>query len=232
MDTMEWVMWRVVLAALTAALVSASAEAAALRGVVRGKAGPIENAIIYASPLAGIPAPAAAQVVIDQVDKRYVPFVTAIQTGTTVAFPNNDNIKHHVYSVSPAMAFERPLYQGQTAKPVKFEKPGEVVLGCNIHDWMIAHILVLETPYFARTDAAGKAVIGALPPGDYDVRVWHPGMKGKKQATQGATRISMVEPGQTVDFKIGLLPRKYWWLEKPADADKDYRGNPDSDGGN
>ncbi len=112
---------------------------------------PISDAVVYAVPVDGVPPPSApANAVIDLVNKMYTPFVTAIRAGTVVRFPNSDNIKHNLYSVSPIKRFERPLYREKEAEPVVFDKAGEATLGCNIHDWMIAHVLVLETPYTNR----------------------------------------------------------------------------------
>jgi plastocyanin len=134
---------------------------------------PLADAVVYAMPRPG-PAPArkpAAQ--IEQIDKTFVPLVTVVQTGTAVQFPNRDAIRHHVYSFSPAKPFELKLYSGTPAAPVVFDKAGEVVLGCNIHDQMIAYVLVVDTPWFAKTGADGRARIEALPAGDYELRVWH-----------------------------------------------------------
>ena len=89
------------------------------------------------------------QTIIDQRDKQFIPYVTALQVGTSVWFANTDKIRHHVYSFSPAKKFELPLYAGVPAEPVVFDQPGFVTLGCNIHDWMIAYVAVLTTPYFA-----------------------------------------------------------------------------------
>ena len=55
-----------------------------------------------------------------------------------------------------------------------FDKPGEVVLGCNIHDNMIAYLLVVDTPHFAKTDKRGAAVLDGLSAGDYEIHVWYP----------------------------------------------------------
>ena len=69
--------------------------------------------------------------------------------------PNRDNIRHHVYSFSPAKRFELPLYAGVPTQPVLFDKAGVVVLGCNIHDWMIGYIYVSDSPWFGKTGADG-----------------------------------------------------------------------------
>ena len=109
---------------------------------------------------------------MDQVDANFLPGVLPITVGTRVRFPNSDNTLHQVYSFSPTKRFELPLYSGRAAEPILFDTAGVVAVGCNIHDWMIGHIVVLDTPYFARTDAAGHARIEA-PSGRYRLDVWH-----------------------------------------------------------
>src|SRR5207302_1290602 len=99
-------------------------------------------------------------------------YVTAVQVGTAVMFPNKDNIRHHVYSFSPAKKFELPLYAGIPAEPVVFDKEGIVTLGCNIHDWMVAYVAVLPTPYFQVTGREGRALFSDLRAGQYTVEVW------------------------------------------------------------
>jgi hypothetical protein len=69
--------------------------------------------------------------------------------------------------------FELKLYSGIPAKPVLFDKPGLVVMGCNIHDAMIAYVMVVDMPWFAKSAADGIARIEGLPSGQYDVHLWH-----------------------------------------------------------
>jgi plastocyanin len=133
----------------------------------------VENVVVVLDPL-DAPAPrTAARASIDQVARQFVPRVSVLQAGTVVNFPNSDHVRHQVYSFSPAKTFSLKLYAGADAPPVTFDKPGLVVLGCNIHDTMIAYVAVVETPWFARTGADGRARIDA-PPGRYRLRVWHP----------------------------------------------------------
>ena len=102
--------------------------------------------------------------------------------------------------------FELKLYAGTPAKPVVFDKPGAVVLGCNIHDWMVGYIYVVDTPYFAKTGKAGSARLEALPAGDYQVRVWHPYMK-----SEAASLTLKLAEGKTADasFRVELsAPQK------------------------
>src|SRR5690606_36796589 len=112
--------------------------------------------------------------VMEQADRRFVPRVLVVQTGTEVAFPNNDTVSHHVYSFSAAKPFELALYKGNTHPPVTFDVPGVVVLGCNIHDEMFGNIRVVDTPHHALIDAAGLARLGNLAPGRYAVHAWTP----------------------------------------------------------
>jgi len=116
-------------------------------------------------------------VIMDQRQKMFVPKVLAIRVNTQVRFPNSDDIRHHVYSFSPAKKFELRLYHGLTAEPVLFDKPGTVVLGCNIHDSMVAYIYVLETDFFAVADEQGNIKINA-PIGAYQLQIYHPQMQG------------------------------------------------------
>jgi plastocyanin len=148
--------------------------------VTDGTGTPLRDAVVYLLPAGGArldgPAP---RVVIEQRDREFVPFVTAIRTGTAVTFPNRDQILHHVYSFAPTKTFQIKLYEGDPPSPVVFDKPGVVALGCNIHDWMQAYILVIDTPHFAVTDARGAVHIAGLRGGDYEARAWHPHASGE-----------------------------------------------------
>ncbi len=110
---------------------------------------------------------------IAQVDKQFVPRVSVVPVGSAVQFPNRDKVRHHVYSFSPAKTFDLKLYIGTPANPVVFDRSGIAVLGCNIHDKMVAWVVVVETPYFGRTDAQGRLRLDNVPPGSYQLRTWH-----------------------------------------------------------
>ncbi|MBC8008245.1 MAG: methylamine utilization protein [Prolixibacteraceae bacterium] len=168
---------------LAAAAACGVAAAAGVSGSVTDAGGaPVTEAVIYAVALGEKPASASRRGIMDQVNKEYFPLVVPVQVGAAVIFPNKDNIRHHVYSFSAAKPFELKLYSGTPAKPVVFDKPGPVVLGCNIHDWMVGYIYVVDTPYFAKTDTTGSARLEGLPAGEYQLRVWHPYMKGEPAA--------------------------------------------------
>ena len=95
-------------------------------------------------------------------EREFVPFVTVVQTGTVVTFPNRDPILHHVYSFSPAKQFEIKLYTGKSPTEIVFDKAGVVTLGCNIHDHMIAYVYVSDSPWTAMTGRAVEAAANAL----------------------------------------------------------------------
>ena len=182
---------------------------------------PIRHAVVYADPKAVIPpAPQENDAAIDQIDKMFKPFVSVVRVGTRIKFPNNDNIQHHVYSFSRANKFELPLYAGQVASPVIFDKEGAVVLGCNIHDWMMAHVLVVKTPYFAVTDQNGQAFLNDLPDGDYKVQVWHPGMRKKPKIKPQMINISAAN--KEVKFNFRLKARGKWWRNRPDTSESEY----------
>jgi plastocyanin len=142
---------------------------------------------------------------VDQVDKQFVPYVKPIFVGSKVSFPNSDKIRHQVYSFSPAKRFELPLYGGTDAAPVVFDKPGVVVLGCNIHDWMVGYIYVSETPFYAKTAVAGTATIDDMPPGEYTIRLWHPSMEHAEETT--ARRVTLNADAPTsIEWELNLKP--------------------------
>lgn len=184
---------------------SIAAGAAELHAEVFDAAGaPVADAVISLTPpAAGAVAAPATQLpaVMDQWAKQYTPYVLPVQVGSRVLFPNRDNIKHHVYSFSPAKRFELKLYSYGTAQPVLFDKVGIVALGCNIHDWMQAYIDVLPTPYFARSDAQGHAQVTGVPAGHYRVDVWHPRLRG--DATQFAQQATLTAT-QDANVKFAL----------------------------
>ncbi len=188
------------LAAHLVALVATSlalatpAVGASLTGRVVDVAGePLSEAVVFVEELPpGVEAPPAPRTaVMDQVQKEFVPHVLPVVVGTEVRFPNHDQIHHHVYSFSRTKTFELPLYKGEDAAPVTFDRVGAVKIGCNIHDWMEGVVLVVPTPYFATTDASGLFVLRDLPPGKYRVLAWHERQKGGPEATRKEVELTV-----------------------------------------
>ena len=140
-----------------------------------------------------------------QVNKQFDPRVLVVPMGTSVTFPNRDTVRHHVYSFSPAKNFELKLYAGTAANPVVFDKVGIAVLGCNIHDNMAAWVVVVDTPYYARSSAGGTVSLANVPPGSYRLRVWHPGLAVGAPAADQALMVGATDSATT--FRLaGVSP--------------------------
>jgi plastocyanin len=162
------------------------AVAGEVTGRVVGTSGEgIAQAVVFVRELPpnGTPSSSPQSAVMDQIHKEFVPPLLPVPVGTEVRFPNHDQIHHHVYSFSRTKNFELPLYKGEDVPPVLFDKAGVVKIGCNIHDWMSAIILVLPTPYYAVTDETGHFVIRNLPPGTYSLVCWHELSQSKLEST-------------------------------------------------
>jgi len=141
---------------------------------------PVSRAVI-SIPAEIEPNAAAKIAVMDQINREFVPRVLTINLGQFVSFPNSDNIRHHVYSFSDAKPFEIKLYRGTPTEPDLFDKPGIVILGCNIHDHMVGYIHVAGKEVTALTDENGIAVFNRKTPNA--VKIWH------SQLSKSATKI-------------------------------------------
>ncbi|WP_394180226.1 methylamine utilization protein [Marinomonas posidonica] len=108
--------------------------------------------------------------IVDQIDSAFVPRVAVIQKGQSVAFPNSDDIRHHVYSFSEPKSFEIKLYKGSDIAPIEFDQAGLVILGCNIHDDMIGYIFVADNQFAVKSNENGWVTL-PVDVGD-EVTVW------------------------------------------------------------
>jgi plastocyanin len=163
---------------------------------------PLAGAIVTARNLA---APAAMHepiaAVMDQVNRRFTPEVLVIPVGSTVSFPNTDRVSHQVYSFSPVRPFKLPLYRGQPYPPVRFESPGLVTLGCNIHDDMVGYIWVTDARDYGTTDARGAWTAATLAAGDYEISLWHPRMREEDRELHRRVQLGS---GDRVEVRVQL----------------------------
>jgi plastocyanin len=151
---------------------------------------PLGGVVVTAQPTTGPAHPVpAVQASMDQVNRTFVPDLLVIPVQSTVAFPNSDSVSHQISSFSPAKRFQLPLYRGKPYPPVVFEQPGLVTLGCNIHDEMLAYVVVTDAPYFGRTNTTG-AWSADVPAGSYRVAIWHPRIRDDTKALQGELTVS------------------------------------------
>ncbi|MGM9482754.1 methylamine utilization protein [Roseateles sp. NT4] len=166
---------RLCLLALALSPLAASAVPVTLQ--LRGPAGqPLASAAVAVEVKGRTGKTTTAKAEMGQRDRQFTPQLLVVQTGTSVNFPNFDTVRHHVYSFSPIKVIDIKLYSGTPAEPVVFDKPGVATLGCNIHDRMSAHIVVVDTPTFGRTDDKGQVAFD-LPAGEHIVKAWHGAQK-------------------------------------------------------
>ncbi|HEY0065302.1 MAG TPA: methylamine utilization protein [Telluria sp.] len=188
-----------------AAGISATAAATGVTVQVTDSAGkPLADAVVVVDPEAGaVLSKNRRPAQIEQRGLKFIPLVSVIQTGSTVSFPNNDKVKHHIYSFSPAKKFDQKLYSGVAAAPQVFDQAGLVVIGCNIHDRMVAYIKVVDSPFFARTDAAGMVSIEVPGAGKYTVSAWHFDMSGSVPEQALALK---ADGTPALAFKLAMKP--------------------------
>ena len=148
-----------------------AARADGLTGKVSLTRGAARAAVVYLE--GGAKAPPLARAMVDQRDKMFEPHVLVVTRGTTVRFPNDDTIFHNVFAYFQAKKFDLGMYPRGATKSITFDKAGLVVLLCNVHSDMSAYIMVVDTPYYAVTDAQGRFRMPSVPPGAYTLHAWH-----------------------------------------------------------
>jgi len=142
---------------------------------------------------------------IKQEGAVFDPHVLPVVAGTTVEWPNNDQIFHNVFSVSEAKEFDLGLYKGNPDdKRITFDKAGRVDVFCSIHANMHCIVLVLENPYFDVADEKNHYSISNVPPGTYQLTAWHERMPAQTR------EITVPATGEVkADFVLGItgLPK-------------------------
>jgi plastocyanin len=194
---------------LLAMLPGVSAHAAELGvRISNARGAPVADAVVSVTARGAAAAPAReppATHIIDQKDETFVPYVEIFRPGDSVVFRNSDQTRHHVYSFAPARQFEFVLTSGQSSTPLRLEQTGVVAVGCNIHDRMITYLYIGDAPWMTRSAADGYAVL-ALPPGDYEVSVWHPQLRPGQTPPQQTLHVAAAGEAHELAFKLALLP--------------------------
>ena len=112
------------------------------------------------------------QRVIEQRGRQFAPHLMAVPVGSTVAFPNFDDIYHNVFSRSDSRPFDLGIFKNAQSREVRFDRPGIVRVGCNLHANMSTSIIVVKAPHYAVTDAKGAFRFRSLKPGAYELEAW------------------------------------------------------------
>ena len=145
-----------------------------------------------------------AKATIRQKSLQFDPQLAVITKGTTVDFPNDDKVFHNVFSTSRPARFDLGLYRSGSSKSVQFKRAGVVDIFCNIHPGMISRVVVVDSRYFALTDAAGKFKIPGVPPGTYSIVARHVfGQEVRGQVAVDAGRVATLE----LTVESGAAPR-------------------------
>jgi plastocyanin len=189
---------------LLAAVVSAPAQQATMRAHVQltrnGHAlANASKAVLWLTPVgATVETPRQDPSRIPQLvqkHKSFQPPLLVIPVGGKVEFPNRDPFFHNVFSLFEGKRFDLGLYESGTTRFVQFDKPGISFIFCNIHAEMSAVVIALTTPYYAISNSRGEISIPNVPPGRYDVQVFHPAVA--PDALRALSREITVNEGST-----------------------------------
>jgi plastocyanin len=205
-------MARTIIIFLLAAVYAVPAVAAPLSvRVVDARGRPVRDAVVTLRPIgvAARPAAASGSYSVSQKGMQFHPFVSVVPVGASVSFPNRDATKHHVYSFSPAKRFELKLFARDQSRSVRFDKPGVIALGCNIHDSMSAFIVVTDSPWTARTDGKGVVQFANAPNAAARLSVWHPYLRAPGNMLARRIAPGRRSEGFTVNLRSPPLPMSH-----------------------
>ncbi len=214
---------RYALLAATLSVCALSAQAGSVLSLIVDKNGnPVADGVVYAVPL-DAPAPAAKAsepVSIAQEHYLFLPYVSVVRSGTQVRFVNRDPHDHHIKSFSPAKAIDvRVASKKDDVAQVLLDKAGEIALVCYFHDWMRGFVYVVDTPYFAKTDKTGNALLASLPAGKYEIKAWVPKMLGEPLSqTVQLTATEAVSSKFQLTFVPAAPPKAVLPSKKKSDA--------------
>jgi hypothetical protein len=166
-----------------------------------------------------------------QKDKEFLPHVVAIPLGGTVDLPNLDLIFHNAFSNFSGQPFDVGLYPPRTSRSVTFKHPGIVRVFCNIHSTMSAIIAVVNSPWYAVTTSTGKYSIASVPPGEYQLHLFHERalqdnlafLERKITVPEGGIAMPLISISET-GYIPGPHQNKYGQDYPPISTDPAYPG--------
>ncbi|MDO6445283.1 methylamine utilization protein [Colwellia sp. 1_MG-2023] len=152
---------------------------------------PLSNAVVWLTPTNKVlmKAPSTDPFIMMQKDRQFIPHILVVPQNAQVEFPNADSIMHHVYSFSKSKTFELKLYREQPQTAITFDQTGVVELGCNIHDWMLSFIVVVDSPFYAITNENGNVSFN-IEPDNYTLNIWHEGFTDFSQVESESIQIT------------------------------------------
>ena len=178
----------------------------------------LADMVVYLEPLSGQILPTSKEIlVINQKNKAFSPYLSVIQANQEIRFTNNDDITHHIYSVSHGNKFSFKVRAGQSNANTIFDHRSEIAMGCNIHDWMSGYLLVVDTPYFAKTNKLGMVNFSNVKHGEYQIVVWHP------QLQESNNRLIINKNiNENINFSVSLTAELEELPVQESDDDFDF----------
>ncbi len=181
---------------------SLPAQTGTIKGVVKSPFSMRFTGVVYLKEVSGEFKPLEKNPVLDQKNLIFTPHVLPVLVGSTVDFPNSDQVRHNVYSTDKsAQNLNLGTYPTGEVRHVKFENVGVTSLLCNVHAEMSAYVVVCPNPFFSVTDEKGAFEICDVPPGSWTLVLWH-------EKLESAERPAVVEAGKTTEVEIAGLKKK------------------------
>lgn len=180
-------------AAVTGGAYASAKDAASLKvQVVDANGVPVRDAVVelHSARKSAAPIRFSWKMGMAQKGLQFTPGTLVVAKGSTVAFPNLDQVRHSIYSFSKPARFEIDLYGRDQTRTQTFPITGSVKLGCNIHDDMRGYIRVTDTPFAGKTDHNGYVTLTGMPTGSASVTVWHPQLRGPANEIKSAFNVS------------------------------------------
>lgn len=199
----------IILAAVATVSVFAASVAAAPVSTVRvqvldQRGAPVRDAVVEIDTAA----PSGGKIVfpwrmaVAQKDLNFVPGTLVVAKGSTVAFPNLDQVRHSIYSFSKAAKFTIDLYGRDQTRTQSFPIAGTVALGCNIHDKMRGYVRVVDTPFAGKTDGNGVIILAGVPAGGAKLVVWHPQLRAPSNEYARSLLVAIGQSAQKVSVTL------------------------------
>jgi plastocyanin len=147
-----------------------------------GSGNGVKNAVIWFTDIKEPPKERKAKEKLDQQNCQYVPHVVVAPVGTTLDVVNSDAVLHNVRATegnTKLFNYAMPI-KGHVV-PTRLRKEGIYKIGCDVHPWMRAWVVVLGTATYAVTDENGQYKLDGVPPGKHKVKIWHERLGEKEQ---------------------------------------------------
>ncbi len=178
---------------------------------------PVANIAVWVTPKQLSGKTLKNPVTISQKNKAFIPYFSIVQAQQPIVFSNNDDISHHVFSASREKSFSFRLKKGESNRNIAFSNNVAISMGCNVHDWMSAHLLVVDTPYYGHSNEEGRVTLSIEELGEASLEIWHPQINDAVETLKRS--ITIEQQSATITFQ----------LTKPLDQIPEQKSGDDFD---